>query len=133
KGIVNNAGAIDFEAWDDLTMESWDHVFEVNLNAILLISHHFGRRLDRGGAIVNVASTDGMIGSYGSISYSASKAALINLTKSLGNVLGALGVRANAVTPGWINTSMSTEESFDAVQLTPLGRNGLASEVARLV
>jgi NAD(P)-dependent dehydrogenase (short-subunit alcohol dehydrogenase family) len=74
-----------------------------------------------------------MVGSFASMAYSASKAALINLTKSLGNNFGARGVRVNALAPGWINTGMSTPESFEATKLTPLGRNGRPEEVAEVV
>jgi NAD(P)-dependent dehydrogenase (short-subunit alcohol dehydrogenase family) len=67
------------------------------------------------------------------MAYSATKAALINLTKSLGNNFGTRGIRVNALAPGWINTGMSTEASYEATKITPLGRNGTPSEVAELV
>lgn len=132
-GIVNNAGIIEFEKWDEMTLESWDRVFDVNVRAILATTMALGKLMPSGSSIVNVASTDGLIGSYSSISYSASKAALINLTKSLADVLGSSNVRVNAVSPGWIDTGMSTEESYEATQLTPLGRNGAPRDVAELV
>jgi len=131
--IVNNAGVIEFETFDDFTMASWDRTLEVNVNAPLILSHRLGPTLGEGGSIVNIASTDAYIGSYSSIAYSASKAALINLTQSLADVLGASGVRVVAVAPGWIDTGMSTEESEEAADLTPLGRNGSPKEVADLV
>ena len=86
--------------------------------------------LSKNGAIVNIASTDGMTGSFGGMAYSASKAALINLTKSLGNNFGPKGIRVNAIAPGWINTDMDTEVVEDAPDLTPLGRNGKPEEIA---
>ena len=132
-GIVNNAGIIEFERWDDFTMESWDRVLEVNLNAVLAIASTLGRRLTSGAAIVNVASTDGTVGSFASISYAASKAALLNVTQSLANVLGPQGIRVNAVAPGWVNTGMATDESHEAAALTPLGRNGTPADVADVV
>ena len=130
-GLVNNAGIVEFETWADFTIETWDRVLEVNLNAPLILAQALARSaMAPGSAIVNIASTDGYTGSFGSIAYSASKAALLNLTKSLGNVLGVNGVRVNAVAPGWINTEMSTGTSLDAVRLTPLGRNGTPADVA---
>jgi NAD(P)-dependent dehydrogenase (short-subunit alcohol dehydrogenase family) len=132
-GIINNAGIIEFEKWSDFTMESWDRVIEVNLNAILLIASTLGRTLSSGSSIVNIASTDGQIGSFASISYAASKAALMNATKSLANVFGAQGVRVNAIAPGWVNTGMATDESYDAAELTPLGRNATPDEIAGVV
>lgn len=131
--LVNNAGIVEFELWSEFSMETWDRTFEVNVSAPLLLVMSLTQHMPSGGAVVNVASTDGYVGSFGSIAYSASKAALINLTKSLGNVLGERGIRVNAVAPGWVDTGMSTEASFDATQLTPLGRNGTPHDIARSV
>lgn len=131
--VVNNAGAIEFEKWPNVDVSVWDAVFDVNVRGPLVTVLRLGSVVNDGGAIVNIASTDGMTGSFASMSYSASKAALINLTRSLANVLGARGVRVNAVSPGWIDTGMSTEESMEAAGLTPLGRNGRPTEVAELV
>ncbi len=131
--LVNNAGIIEFETFEELSLESWDRTFEVNLNAPLILSRELAVGMEAGGSIVNIASTDAHVGSYSSIAYSASKAALLSLTRSLANVLGARGVRVNAITPGWIDTGMSTDESYEAGQLTPLGRNGTPDEVASLV
>lgn len=131
--LVNNAGIIEFEPFEDLTLDAWDRTLEVNVTAPLLLSKEIGLRMTPGGSIVNVASTDALIGSFSSIAYSASKAALISVTKSLADVLGSRGVRVNAVTPGWVDTGMSTEESYDAVELTPLGRIGRPEEIADAV
>jgi NAD(P)-dependent dehydrogenase (short-subunit alcohol dehydrogenase family) len=133
RGLVNNAGIIEFEPFDELTLEAWDRTLEVNVTAPLLLSKEIGLKMPSGSAIVNVASTDANIGSYSSIAYSASKAALLSVTKSLGNVLGSQGVRVNAVTPGWVDTGMSTDESYEAAELTPLGRNGKPDEIAQAV
>jgi NAD(P)-dependent dehydrogenase (short-subunit alcohol dehydrogenase family) len=74
-----------------------------------------------------------MTGTFGSTAYSASKAALLNVTKSLGNLLGPAGVRVNAIAPGWIDTGMSSPASCAAGELTPLARNGTPAEVASAV
>lgn len=132
-GIVNNAGVIEFEDFENYDINIWDNTFEVNLNTVLLISTRLGSKMKRGGAIVNVSSSDGFIGSFASMAYSASKAALINLTKSLANNFGKKGVRVNAVAPGWIDTGMSTESSQKAADIAPLGRNGTPEEVAGVV
>lgn len=131
--LVNNAGIIEFEPFEELTLDAWDRTLEVNVTAPLLLSKEIGLRMPQGSAIVNIASTDANIGSFSSIAYSASKAALLSITKSLADVLGSRGVRVNAVTPGWVNTGMSTEESYDAVELTPLGRIGRTDEIAHTV
>lgn len=131
--LVNNAGIIEFEPFHELTLGAWDRTLEVNVTAPLILSKEIGLRMAQGSAIVNIASTDAHIGSFSSIAYSASKAALLSITKSLADVLGSRGVRVNAVTPGWVDTGMSTEESFDAVDLTPLARIGRPEEIASAV
>ena len=67
------------------------------------------------------------------MAYSASKAALSNLTKSLANNFAVKGIRVNAICPGWINTGMSTPASYKATHLTPLARNGQPIEIANVV
>ncbi len=131
--IVNNAGMIEFEDFEDFDYDIWDKTLEVNLTAPLLFAQKLAENISKGGAVVNIASTDGATGSFSSMAYSASKAALINLTKSLGNNLGLKGIRVIAVAPGWVDTGMSTEESYEAASLTPLGRNGTPEEVAEFV
>lgn len=131
--IVNNAGIIEFECFENFDFGSWDRTLEVNLNAPLLIALGLGLRMKPGGSIVNIASADGLVGSFSSMAYSATKAALINLTKSLGNNFGLRGIRVNALAPGWIDTGMSTPESHEATKITPLRRNGTVAEVADLV
>jgi len=131
--LVNNAGVFQLEDFDKYDFEIWDNTFEINLNAILVICLGLKDSIKKGGAIVNIASTDGTTGSFGGMAYSASKAALINLTKSLGNNFGSNGVRVNAIAPGWVNTDMDTEVVGDAPDLTPLGRNGKPEEIAEVV
>lgn len=131
--VVNNAGMIQFEEFDNFDWSIWTTTFQVNLYAPLFIVLGLQKQLNEGAAIVNISSLDGMVGSFASMSYSASKAALINVTKSLGNNLGRRGIRVNALAPGWINTGMSTPESMEATKITPLGRNGRPEEVAEAV
>lgn len=129
--LVNNAGMIEFEEFENFDFGIWDRTIEVNLTTPLIISLGLRNSIRDGGAIVNIASTDGLTGTFASMSYAASKAALINLTKGLANNFGARRIRVNAIAPGWINTGMSTEASADAASLTPLGRNGNPEEVAK--
>jgi len=129
--LVNNAGIIHFEDPRDFDPRAWRETLEVNLVAPVRLACALEEEL-RGGAVVNVASTDGLVGSYNSLAYAASKAALLNVTKSLGNVLARSGIRVNAVTPGWIATSMTQEDELAAAH-TPLGRLGTPAEVAAAV
>lgn len=131
--IVNNAGMIIFENFNKFDFRIWKDTFQVNLLAPLYLSLMLKDNLNAKASIVNVASLDGLVGSFSSMSYSASKAALINLTKSLGNNFGIKGIRVNSVAPGWIDTGMSSEASYEATKITPLGRNGKPEEVADLV
>lgn len=132
-GIVNNAGMIDFESWNDFSMELWDKTMEVNLNAPVVICHALRNAVENGGSIVNIASTDGNIGSISSIAYSASKAALINVTKSLTNVFAPKKVRVNAVTPGWVGEGMDSPAIKIANENNPLGRTAKYEEIAYVV
>jgi len=132
-GLVNNAGAIDFRKWDEFSVDEWRKVFAVNVDTPIVLVHALRKKFTGGASIVNIASTDGMIGSFGSIAYSASKAAMLNVTKSLANLLGPDGLRVNSIAPGWISTGMSTNASCAAGELTPLGRNGTPDEVAGVV
>lgn len=131
--LVNNAGVVHFEDFDQFDLELWDDTISVNLSAPLILAQFFASRMNQGGALVNVASTDGMTGTFASLSYAASKAGLITLTKGLGNIFGQRGLRANAVAPGWVDTKMSTAASMEAGLLTPLGRNARPDEIAKVI
>ena len=134
-GIANCAGVflgIDFQQFD---MEIWRQTFEVNVHAPLLLVQGLKGNIEDGGSIVNIASTDGMVGSEVGLAYSASKAALINLTMSLANVFGSRGIRVNAVAPGWIGDGMQSPQELldEAKWFNPLRRLGSYEEMARVV
>ena len=118
--LVNNAGILEKEAFDEFTLGAWDRALEVNVTAPLILAQALGSRMGAGGSIVNIGSTDAYIGSYRSIAYSASKAALLSITRSLANILGPRGVRVNAVTPGWVDNGI-TAESYEAASTHPAG------------
>lgn len=137
--IVNNAGAFpDGEDYSDYDMSIWDGVFAVNVRAPFAISTGLKSALAENGVIVNIASTDGLKGSFSSMSYAASKAALINATQSLAINFGydEKHIRVVAIAPGWVKTdvSMIPEISWKvAPQMTPLGRFAEPSEIANFV
>jgi NAD(P)-dependent dehydrogenase (short-subunit alcohol dehydrogenase family) len=130
-GLVNNAGVIHFEDLDHFDAGRWRETMEVNVTAPVRLARALERSMG-GGVVVNIASTDGLTGSYGSIAYGASKAALINASKSLANLLARSGIRVVAVSPGWIDTEMTSESDL-AASLTPLRRTGTPDEVANVV
>ncbi len=86
-GLVNQAGIIEFETFDQFSLEGWYRTLEVNLTAALILARELGNGMPAGSSIVNIASTDAHVSSYSSIAYSASKAALLSITRSLANVL----------------------------------------------
>lgn len=132
--LVNDAGIWEPDNLDNMTYEVWDKTLEVNLTAPLILSLELGKLMSKGGSIVNIASTDGMIGAFDGLSYSVSKAGLINVTKSLSIYFGPKGIRVNAIAPGWINTAMVSNSPAQAsIEMTPLGRNGKPEEIASVV
>lgn len=137
--IVNNAGAFpDGEDYSDYDMAIWDTIFAVNVRAPFAISTGLVNSMIDNGVIINIASTDGLKGSFSSMSYAASKAALINATQSLAINFGydEKHIRVVAIAPGWVKTdvNMLPEISWKvAPQLTPLGRFAEPKEIADLV
>jgi len=134
-GIVNSAGVflpIDFESFD---MSLWEKTFEINLNAPLLLVQGLRNNLEEGAAIVNIASTDGMVGAVSGIAYAATKAALINLTMTFTNLFAKRKIRANVIAPGWIGDGMRTPDELlrEAASLNPLKRLGSYEEIAQVV
>jgi NAD(P)-dependent dehydrogenase (short-subunit alcohol dehydrogenase family) len=132
-GLVNDAGIWVADNLDDMDYANWDETLAINLTAPLILSLALGKVMSPSGSIVNIASTDGMKGAYGGLSYSVSKAGLINLTQTLGIHFGPNGVRVNAIAPGWIDTAMVSEAPAQAsAEMTPLGRNGKPEEIANV-
>lgn len=135
-GVVNNAGVFEEDYFDEFDIALWDKTLEINVTAPLVLVKRLESQLNTGASIVNISSIDAYFAGIYSISYAASKAALLNVTKSLAAALGKQNIRVNAVAPGWINTDMGADEAGiaeDAIFKTPLGRNGEPKEVAELV
>lgn len=134
-GIVNCAGIFEAVDFEDFDINNWDKTFEVDLVAPLLLVQGLKDNIEDDGSIVNISSTDGLIGAVSGIAYSASKAALINLTQSFTNVLANRKIRANVIAPGWVGDGMkSPKEVLDeAATLNPLKRNGTYAEIAEVV
>ena len=137
--LVNNAGFLQQKRFVDLTVEDFDRMIAVHLRGTFLCtSAVLPDMLSRGsGIIVNVASQLGQIGGIELCHYSAAKAGIIGLTKSLAREVSAQGVRVNAVAPGPINTELilglSEEWQRAKAAELPLGRFGEPAEVAETV
>lgn len=137
--LVNNAGFLQQKRFVDLSVEDFDRMIAVHLRGTFLCtSAVLPEMLSNGrGIIVNVASQLGQIGSVELSHYSAAKAGIIGLTKSLAREVSAQGVRVNAVAPGPINTELvlglSEEWRRNKAAELPLGRFGEPWEVAETV
>jgi len=137
--MVNNAGITKDTLLVRMTDEAWDDVLRVNLKGTFLFSRAAAKLMmkQRSGAIVNIASVSGVIGTPGQANYAASKAGVIALTKATANELAARGVRANAIAPGFISSKMTDALSEDVrnqyLSRIPLGRFGTAEDIADAV
>jgi len=138
--LVNSAGVTgpNVKLWD-YPVDEWRQVMEVNLNGLFLCCREWAPHLraNNYGRIVNIASVAGKDGNPNASAYSASKAAVIALTKSLGKELADTGVRVNCVTPAAVKTAifeqMTPEHIAFMLSKIPMGRFGTPEEVAAMV
>ena len=137
--LVNCAGvALPQMLLADTTDADFTQIFETNVHGAVRVTNAFSDELrEHRGAIVNLSSIWGIAGGSCEALYSASKSAIIGLTKALARELGPCGVRVNCVAPGWIDTAMNahlSEEDRQAfVDETPLGRVGTPEDVANAI
>lgn len=137
--LVNNAGVSSFGLLTDITDEEFDRVNGTNYNGTFYCSREAVKYMlkEHKGSVVNVSSMWGISGSSCESVYSASKAAVIGLTKALAKELGPSGIRVNCVAPGVIATEMNatlTEETMTELsEATPLCRIGKPEEVAEAI
>ncbi len=137
--LINNAGiSQDATIWN-MTEAQWDQVIDVNLKGAFNFAHHVAghfRRQNRG-KIVNVSSINGLRGKFGLANYSAAKAGLIGLTKTLALELGRYNVNVNAVAPGYVLTPLTKklpeEIIAQARDETVFGRLATAEDVANTI
>ncbi len=144
--LVNNAGTDRFAFFVNTDEELWDFVLGVNLRGVIAVTHAVlpAMQRRRGGAIVNVASEAGRVGSQGSAVYSAAKAGVIGFTKAIAREAARYRVRCNAVAPGPIETPLLNSAPAmlgeigerlkkGMVNATALGRIGEPEEVAAAI
>lgn len=137
--LVNNAGISHFGLFTDVTRGEYESIFAANVGSVFgctqaVLPHMIARKH---GSIVNVSSMWGQTGASCEVVYSASKAAVIGLTRALAKELGPSGIRVNCVAPGLIDTEMNArltpEEVSSVTEETPLCRMGTAREVAEAI
>ena len=137
-GVVNNAALQPVVSLSDMSMDDWRSVMEANLDGVFLLCRLAAERMaDGGGAFVNIASIEGLDPAVGHAHYSASKAGLIMLTRSIAAEYGEKGIRANAVSPGLIDREGLLNEWPEGVERwhakAPLTRMGMVDDVANAV
>jgi len=136
--LINNAGVTRDNLLMRMKEEDWDLVLNVNLKSAFLLSKAAIRPMmkQRWGRIINISSIVGVIGNAGQVNYSASKAGLIGLTKTLAKELASRNILVNAVAPGFIRTAMtdalSDEQKKALSAQIPLSRLGEPEDIARV-
>ena len=136
--LVNNAGITRDGLMMRMTEAQWDMVINVNLKSAFNFIHAVTPIMmrQRSGSIINMASVVGVSGNAGQCNYSASKAGMIGLAKSIAKELGSRGIRANAIAPGFIITDMtaalSDEVKAEWAKQIPLRRGGTPEDVANV-
>lgn len=134
--LVNNAGITRDGLLAMMKEEDFDAVLNTNLKGAFHMIRHMAGLFIRGreGCIINITSVSGIMGNAGQCNYSASKAGLIGLTKSVAKELAPKGIRCNAVAPGFIATDMTENQTENPLlKMIPLGRMGTAEDVAEAV
>ena len=137
--LINNAGITRDGLMVRMKESDWDLVLDINLKGSFLCSQQAAKQMmkQKSGAIVNIASIVGVMGNFGQANYSASKAGVIGLTKTLAREVASRGIRVNAIAPGFIDTEMTRvldeEVRQKLIEQIPLARLGLPEDVARCV
>ena len=136
--LVNNAGITKDGLMLRMSEAQWDAVINVNLKSAFNFIHACAPIMlrQRGGSIINMSSVVGVHGNAGQCNYSASKAGMIGLAKSIAQELGPKGIRANAVAPGFIETAMTAqlpdEVRAEWMKQIPLRRGGQVEDIANV-
>lgn len=140
--LVSNAGINPFMEWDKTTVEDWDLLSETNLRGTWVVTTEAAKQMIKeghGGAIVCISSISAHVGSPFQSAYCATKGGISMWAKALGAIVGAKGIRVNAIEPGWIKTDMAAPLTDDPAALkyyeerVALHRGGEPEEIASAV
>ena len=134
--LINNAGVTKDNLFLRMSEDDWTEVIETNLNGTYRLTKIFLKDMikNKWGRIINIGSVSGLMGNPGQTNYAASKAALEGFTKSLAKEVGSRNITVNLVSPGFINTDMTSGLTIDKLESQiPLRRMGNPSDVASIV
>ena len=134
--LINNAGISKINLFTDISYEEWDEVMATNLNGVFYTTKKALQYMipEMSGKIINISSIWGMVGGSFEVHYSASKAAVIGMTKALAKELGPSNIQVNCIAPGVIQTDMLNNVSQETLEMlreeTPLMKLGTVEDIA---
>lgn len=134
--LVNNAGITKDSSFKKMTDEQWDEVLDSDLKSVFIVTQELSKYMESNkyGRIINLSSVVGLSGNFGQANYSAAKAGIIGMTKTLSMELGKKGITVNAIAPGFIETAMTHEipENIrtEIIASIPVGRTGEPEDIA---
>ena len=138
--LVNNAGISNFIPFEELTDADWDKMFEINAKGTFIVTQTVlpDMKAAKWGRIVNISSSSAQSGSVEQVHYSASKGAMISMTRSLAQAVGPFGITVNNIPPGSVMQTIMSEENKhrfqmgmdQLVRMIPVRRTGLPDDIA---
>jgi 2-hydroxycyclohexanecarboxyl-CoA dehydrogenase len=138
--VVNNAGISNFIPFEELTDNDWDVMFEINTKGTFVVTQVVLPDMKEAGwgRVVNISSSSAQTGSVEQVHYSASKGAMISMTRSLAQALGPYGITVNNIPPGAIMNTIMSEANKDRFRMSmeqltrmiPVGRTGVPDDIA---
>ena len=135
--LINNAGISKTNLFTDISYDEWNEIMNVNLNGVFYTTKKALQYMlpEMSGKIINISSIWGMVGGSFEVHYSASKAAIIGMTKALAKELGPSNINVNCIAPGVIKTDMLNNVSDDTLDIlkeeTPLMKLGSPEDIAK--